>query len=291
MLKRWLGFAAILVFCCLSSACISIEREIFLNADGSGDMVVHFSLPDFPEDIKKTTGATPMGGQIFSADDIEKFKKEVMSKLPPTISVKETKIARQNGVISLYAIFGFKDIRDVQNALTSFGMEELPKSQKNEWKINFDKTDGKFNYSESFFYDLGDVNKLVNEKPVEARQPATIPPLPPPPPQKSRPSKGRKTRAAAKPPVMPVAETKGEASGVEGGVPKPPAEDAFKDLGEQIMPLLLGTVRMRFVLHTPSPISESNADIVLGNGRIAVWNCSLISFTKEKKPIEFKAKF
>lgn len=289
MLKRWLGFAAILVFCCLSSACISIEREIFLNADGSGDMVVHFSLPDFPEDLKKTTGATPMGGQILSADDIEKFKKEVMSKLPPTVIVKETKIARQNGVISFYAIFGFKDIKDVQNALTSFGMEEMPKSPKNEWKINFDKTDGKFNYSESFFFDLGDLGKLVDEKPVKAIQPLTLPP-PPAPPQKSARSKGRKTRAA-KPPAMPVAEPKGEVSGVEGGVPGPPVEDAFKDLGEKIMPLLLGTVRMRFVLHTPSPITESNADIVLGNGRIAVWNCSLINFTKEKKPIEFKAKF
>ena len=44
------------------------------------------------------------------------------------------------------------------------------------------------------------------------------------------------------------------------------------------------------MLHTPTPITDSNADIVL-NGKTAVWNCSLAAFSKEKKAIEMKACF
>jgi hypothetical protein len=59
---------------------------------------------------------------------------------------------------------------------------------------------------------------------------------------------------------------------------------------EQFKPLILSIVRMRFVLHTPTPITESNADIVL-NSNTAVWNCSLAAFSKDKKAIEMKASF
>jgi hypothetical protein len=54
--------------------------------------------------------------------------------------------------------------------------------------------------------------------------------------------------------------------------------------------LLFGTMRMRFVLHTPSPIKQSNADIVLGQ-KTAVWNCSPIMFVKNKKPLRMVADF
>ena len=33
----------------MASGCFSIEQEIFLNADGSGELVVFISLPDLPE--------------------------------------------------------------------------------------------------------------------------------------------------------------------------------------------------------------------------------------------------
>jgi len=62
------------------------------------------------------------------------------------------------------------------------------------------------------------------------------------------------------------------------------------DMAEQLKPVLLSIVRMRYVLHAPSPITETNADIVL-NERTAVWNCSLVAFIKNKKPIEMKASF
>jgi hypothetical protein len=68
-------------------------------------------------------------------------------------------------------------------------------------------------------------------------------------------------------------------------------ESGAKEVEEQSKPLFLAMVNLRFALHAPAPISESNADIVLNNNRIAVWNCSLVKFATEKKPIEMKAVF
>ena len=54
--------------------------------------------------------------------------------------------------------------------------------------------------------------------------------------------------------------------------------------------LVSSILKMRFVLHTPKKITETNADIVL-NGNIAIWNASLGAFIKEKKPIEMKVTY
>jgi hypothetical protein len=48
-LRRVAGYAIIGLCCLFSSACFSIEQEIFLNADGSGDVVVFISQPHMPE--------------------------------------------------------------------------------------------------------------------------------------------------------------------------------------------------------------------------------------------------
>jgi hypothetical protein len=53
---------------------------------------------------------------------------------------------------------------------------------------------------------------------------------------------------------------------------------------------MLSMVKMRFVLHTATPIVESNADVIM-NGNTAVWDCSLAAFLKNKKPIEMKATY
>ena len=78
---------------------------------------------------------------------------------------------------------------------------------------------------------------------------------------------------------------------------KPKAEEGkgeasieMKGLEEQLKPLFLGMIKMRFVLHTPSPITDTNADMVL-QGNTAVWNCSMAAFAKEKKPIVMKASY
>ena len=47
--KNVLGFAVIIAYCLMASGCFSIEQEIFLNADGSGELIVFISLPDLPE--------------------------------------------------------------------------------------------------------------------------------------------------------------------------------------------------------------------------------------------------
>jgi hypothetical protein len=57
-----------------------------------------------------------------------------------------------------------------------------------------------------------------------------------------------------------------------------------------LKPLFLGMIKMRFVLHAPAPITETNADMVL-QGNTAVWNCSMAAFAKGKKPIEMKASY
>jgi hypothetical protein len=72
--------------------------------------------------------------------------------------------------------------------------------------------------------------------------------------------------------------------------PKPAEMDFGKQLEEQLKPVIFSMVKMRFVLHAPSPILSSNADIVL-NRTTAVWNCSLSAFLKNKQPIEMKASF
>jgi hypothetical protein len=61
-------------------------------------------------------------------------------------------------------------------------------------------------------------------------------------------------------------------------------------LDQQLEPLLMGMIRMRFVLHTPSKITDSNADIVLRDNT-AIWNSSMIAFLNSKKPIEMRATY
>src|SRR5262249_38936153 len=75
--------------------------------------------------------------------------------------------------------------------------------------------------------------------------------------------------------------------GSKGGSAEVSIDDSFS---EQLKPLLLGTVRMRFVLHAPAPITDTNADIVL-NRRMAICNCSLIAFMKDKTPIKMTATY
>jgi hypothetical protein len=224
------AFGFIISCCLFAGGCFSIEQEIFLNADGSGKMVMFISLPDLPEKMGPAEGGAKKDPALALAD----FKKELTSALPPTVKLVEAKEVKQNGVQSLYAIFEFKQLRDVQRVLGNFGKSTLKENDmgsKPEWTITLQKI----------------ANKTVY-------QTITV-------------------------------------NGKEQ--PKKPGEDqstASADLGEELKPLLLSIVRMRFVLHAPSPITDSNADIVL-NQTTAVWNCSLAAFAKVKKPIDMRASF
>src|SRR5262252_6567209 len=102
--KLLIGYAVMLACCLCATGCFSIEQEIFLNADGSGDLVIFISLPDLPEKVA--------GGDLTvkknPTDALADFRKELTSVLPPTITLKEAKEVKQNGVQSFYAVFSFK---------------------------------------------------------------------------------------------------------------------------------------------------------------------------------------
>ncbi len=246
-IKHVIGYAVMIACCLFATGCFSIEQEIFLNADGTGDLVVFISLPDLPE---KMAGAE-MTTKKNPGDVLADFKKELTTALPPTVTLKQAKEVKQNGVQSLYAIFHFTKIEDIQRVLVNFGKGSLKEGDIGsapQWSLQIEKKENKNFYTQKFLLD------------VDAKA---------------------------------TAEIKAEVTvnGQKQEQKKSPEEDkASNEMAEQFKPLILSIVRMRFVLHTPTPITDSNADIVL-NGKTAVWNCSLAAFSKDKKPIEMKAIF
>jgi len=245
-LRRAAGYAIIALCCLFSSACFSIEQEIFLNADGSGDVVVFISVPDLPE---KAGGADV--SKKNPAETLSDFKKELTTALPPGITVKQIKDVKQNGVQSIYAMFHFTRLEEIQRVLANFGKSSLKDGDIGsdpEWSLRVEKAAGKTSYTQKFRLDVD---------------------------------------AKAKAEIKAEVTVNGQPQKVEQ---KPEDDKASKEMEEQLKPLILSIVRMRFVLHTPTPITDTNADIVL-NERTAVWNCSLAAFAKDKKPIEMKATF
>src|SRR5215467_5013239 len=234
---RFAGLFLIGCLCLMASGCFTIEQEIFLDADGGGDVVLHITMPEFPDDVTKSS-LGGVAGKSKPGDDLASLKKDVTTGLPSTVTIKELKEVKQNGSTGFYAVFHFKDLRDMEAMLANLGkgsMKEGELSGNTEWTMRLDKTSGRNTYTGSFFIDMPD-------------------------------------SAAAK---------QGEANKAD----KPVAADDFT---KQLMPLLLGSVKMRFILHTPSPITETNADIVL-RGRTAVWDCSLITFFTNKTPVRMTA--
>jgi hypothetical protein len=235
--KRVIAVGVVAACCLFATGCFSIEQEIFLNADGSGQLVVFISLPDLPEKM-----GAEVGSKKNPADTLAEFRKELTTALPQTMKLKEAKEVKQNGVQSIYAVFEFRQLQDIQNVLKNFGKGSLKEGEIGsdpQWSLEIQKRDNKTFYSQKFLLD------------VDAKA-------------------GAKTEAKTKPSTE--------------------EDKASKEMEEQLKPLILSIIRMRFVLHTPSPITDSNADIVL-NRTTAVWNCSLAAFSKDKKPIEMKASF
>jgi len=240
--RRLASYGVVLACGLLATGCISIDQEIFLNADGSGDVAVIISLPDLPEKM----GGAEMTTKKSPAETLAEFKKELTTALPPTITLTEAREVKQNGVQSIYAVFHFKQLNDIQHVLANFGKGSLKEGDIGtapQWSLQIEKKDNKSHYTQKFVMDVDSKAKaeLKTDKPGEKQQTAE--------------------------------ESK-----------------ASNEMEEQFKPLLLSIIRMRFVLHTPSVISNTNADIVL-NGKTAVWNCSLAAFAKDKKPIEMKATF
>ncbi len=251
-LKRGGGFFIVLLFAVFSSACFSIEKEIFLNADGSGLLVLHVSMPDLPEDT--STGSLRI--DKTPAAEIEKFTQDIMTKLPPTVKLREAKQVKRNGMVGFYAVLEFKELKETEKILAAFsenGLNEFANGES-QWTVQLDKQADKINYAEKFFINVDDAKKSAA-------------------PAKGSAAQNKKS-------------SQRNATGKAGAVT---ATDS-QALDEKMKILGWSLVNMRFVLHTPTPIKESNADMVMED-RIAVWNCSLLNFVKDKKPVEMKATF
>lgn len=240
--KRIVGLCLIFLGCSIMSGCITIEQELFLNADGSGEMVMYISFPDLPEDMSRQATGTKT-----PAEELAKMKQELTAQVPATLKLKEIKEVAQNGVRGIYAVMQFKQLKDLEGLLASFGKSSVKESEFGDgalWSIAVDKAGGKNLFTQKFLMTIEDKKK--------AATPAD-------------------KKAERKP-----AEDK--------------AAEGMQGFEEQLKPLILSLMRLRFTLHTPTPILNSNADIVLGE-RTAVWNCSLSKFAKEKTPIEMKASY
>src|SRR5215469_11246920 len=93
---RLAGLLLVGLLCLTASGCFTIEQEIFLDADGGGDVVLHITMPEFPEDvIKSSLGG--MAGKSNPGDDLARLKKDVTTGLPSTVTIKELKEVKQNG--------------------------------------------------------------------------------------------------------------------------------------------------------------------------------------------------
>ena len=285
--RRLTVIALVLALGVLTSGCISIEQEIFLQPDGSGELLLLMTLPDLPDEAKSGMG----GGD--PAEALQKFRTEVAQKLPPTIKLKEAKELKRNGTLGFYALFQFKDLNDVQAVMASIMKESaqgLPSSgqQPPDWKLKLEKQAGLTSFTQLFFADIADAKvETSGNVQLEIKPQST--------PGKTTARAGRQATSRSKRATGKTTARAGRRATDQTFNP-PPELDArasgeMKMEGmEGLAQMMLGAIKFRFVLHTPTPITNSNADVVL-NGKTALWNCSLAAFAKEKKPIEMKASF
>src|SRR5262245_16859093 len=113
------------VLCLLTSACFNIEQEIFLEPDGSGEMVIYFSMPDFPEAVKKKTPGSQQDPQKL----IDEFRQKFPTELPSGISLKEVKEIQRHGAIAYYVVLHFNQLSDVDSMIDAF-LKNLRKEAK-----------------------------------------------------------------------------------------------------------------------------------------------------------------
>jgi hypothetical protein len=233
---RALILFALLFVCLVTTGCFTIEQEIFLNADNSGEFVFHVSVPDFPQDMKSSQTTTPKSSP---EDSLKEFRTSLTASLPPGAKIMEIKEVHQNGTQGFYARVAFKQLRDVEEIMSNFAKQSLSKNDAgkqmaSDWSVRFEKKANRTAFTQKVFVDTS----------------------------------------------TPKPEKK----------PTDKVEESSSQFDEQITAVMMSMVKMRFVLHTSSPIVESNADVIM-NGNTAVWDCSLAAFLKNKKPIEMKATF
>jgi hypothetical protein len=293
--KNYIATLFVAVLCLLTSGCYNIEHEIFLEPDGSGDMVMYMSMPDFPammdamKDLKKD-GSNPQEDLQKLIDEI---KQKFTNELPPTIKLKEVKEVRRHGAFAYYIVLRFNQLSDVNSMIDKFVKEGLSKAAPSAaskiesfWKIQMEKAGDLTMITQSFYFDFEAIGEALEKGKKEGEKALSDSPAPPKSQASVTPKSGskpaRKAPTRRTPPSDELVTPKAD----------PAFDDAMKALfSEGLISMLVSSIlKMRFVLHAPKNITETNADIVL-NGKIAIWNASLGAFITEKKPVEMKVTY
>lgn len=259
-LKRLILIAA-LPLCLSASGCISFEQEIFLNADGSSQMVLFMSLPDF-QSVMPAGALSKQTGQAAAQDPEEilaKAKAEAREKLPPGATLKDIREVRQNGMLSLYVVFDFKDLKSLEEFLKAF-YSEVYGQRRDSFSIQLERVEGRTTFTCKFSPDAEAFFGAPKKPTAETEKPRTIPRR-----QQRRTGQAQAPKGAAE---------------IEG----------LTQFEEQMDQLLALMFRFRFRLHAPAPITETNANIVL-NERIAVWDLSLATSSKDKGPFQMTVSY
>jgi hypothetical protein len=290
--KIWFAPIFVMILCLLTSGCFSIEQEIFLEPDGSGDLVVHFSMPNFPESLKKDVPPSQQDPEKM----IDAIKQKFANELPPTIKLKDLKQSQRNGAIALYVVLHFNQLNDVNSLLDKFAKEVLSQTgpspspdykDKSLWKVQLEKAGDLTVITQSVYSDIMGAMEEARKLDKLSSAPAASAPAAPveseavgTPKSAPKPAGGMNTGQTAR--------------GAKPAAPK--EENPFENMAdfmknsEELLGILSSMYKMRYVIHAPKKISETNADIVL-NGNIAVWNASPSAFIKEKKPLEMKVTY
>jgi hypothetical protein len=295
--KTWFGPIFVMVLCLLSSGCFSMEQEIFLEPDGSGDVVAYFSMPNIPDEFVKG-GLKPEQTQ---QNLLEEIKRIFAADLPPSMKLKEVKEVKRPGVLAYYAVLHFNQLDDLNSWLEKIAKARIGEKgpgqfpyfkEESTWKVRLEKTGDLTVVTQHINADF--MGALGLDKLAGAMIPSPPPPSDPPPPAEP------KALATPKPASRPGARRAASRTARGAKPVQSTAETSFEPIGppnmngmniEEAMGMMLSSIfKMRFTLHAPKKIIETNADIVL-NGNIAVWNASFGGTDKEKKPFEMKVTY
>jgi hypothetical protein len=112
----------ILPLCFAAYGCISLEQELFLNADGSGQISLCLSVPDILISISKEQISKQAGQDVTQSleEIIAKIKAEAGKMLSPGVALKDVKEARQNGMSNLYIVLEFKDAESLDGLFKAY---------------------------------------------------------------------------------------------------------------------------------------------------------------------------
>lgn len=294
-IKAYFAAIFVAVLCLLTSGCYSTEYEIFLEPDGSGDMVIYISMPNIPEALLEAMKKDASNPQQELQKLFDEVKQIFTNDLPPTINLKEAKEVRRHGAFAYYIVLRFNQLSDVNSVIDKFAKEGMSKAGMTKsaaskiesfWKIQLEKAGDLTMVTQSLYYDFEAIGAaMATDKREGEKSPSDSAP-----PDKSRASV--KPKSGSKPARKALKRRTAPADDHVTPKEDPAIDDAMKAFFSEGMIGLLASamLKMRFVLHAPKKITETNADIVL-NGRIAIWNLTLGAFVPEKKPIEMKVTY